>query len=331
MTERSSQPPHLEQSPGSLVFPGDPLPAVSAEDDVHLAHETGVELRARSQWGYAVRRFVRHRLAMASLVVLVFLCVVAIFADFFAPYPFDEPDYFNITIPPTTEGHHFFGTDFLGRDTFSRVIYGMRTSLWVALVVSLLATFIGTTIGAVSGYFGGWVDNGLMRLTDLVLTLPGLAVLLTLSVYLGQGEPLRVALILALLFWTSFARIVRGTFLSLREKEFVEAAKASGAGDGRIIIRHMLPNAVGPIIVNATLIVAAAILTEAALAFLGFGVQPPNPALGVLIDEGQGEGLKYWWLVTFPGLVIVLIALCINFIGDGLRDALDPTQRRIRA
>jgi peptide/nickel transport system permease protein len=331
MTERSSQPPHLEQSPGSLVFPGDPLPAVSAEDDVHLAHETGVELRARSQWGYAVRRFVRHRLAMASLVVLVFLCVVAIFADFFAPYPFDEPDYFNITIPPTTEGHHFFGTDFLGRDTFSRVIYGMRTSLWVALVVSLLATFIGTTIGAVSGYFGGWVDNGLMRLTDLVLTLPGLAVLLTLSVYLGQGEPLRVALILALLFWTSFARIVRGTFLSLREKEFVEAAKASGAGDGRIIIRHMLPNAVGPIIVNATLIVAAAILIEATLAFLGFGVQPPNPALGALIDEGQGEGLKYWWLVTFPGLVIVLIALCINFIGDGLRDALDPTQRRVRA
>jgi ABC-type dipeptide/oligopeptide/nickel transport system permease subunit len=331
MTERSSQPPHLEQSPGSLVFPGDPLPAASAEDDVYLAHESGLELQARSQWGYALRRFLRHRLAMGSLVVLLSLAVVAIFADFFAPYPFDEPDFLNITIPPTTEGKHYFGTDFLGRDTLSRVIYGLRTSLWVALVVSLLATLIGTTIGAVAGYFGGWVDNGLMRLTDLVLTLPGLAVLLTLSVYLGQGDPLRVAVILALLFWTGFARIVRGTFLSLREKEFVEAAKASGAGDARIIVRHMLPNAVGPIIVNATLIVAAAILTEAALAFLGFGVQPPNPALGVLIDEGQGEGLKYWWLVTFPGLVIVLIALCINFIGDGLRDALDPTQRRIRA
>jgi peptide/nickel transport system permease protein len=164
-----------------------------------------------------------------------------------------------------------------------------------------------------------------------VLTLPGLAVLLTISVYMGQGQPLRVAVILALLFWTGFARIVRGTFLSLREKEFVEAAKASGAGDFRIIIRHMLPNAVGPIIVNATLIVAAAILTEAGLSFLGFGVQPPNSALGVLINEGQSEGLKFWWLVTFPGLVIVLIALCINFIGDGLRDALDPTQRRLRA
>ena len=155
--------------------------------------------------------------------------------------------------------------------------------------------------------------------------------LLTASVYLGAGNPFRVAIILALLFWTGFARIVRGTFLSLREKEFVEAAKASGAGDFRIIIRHMLPNAVGPIIVNATLIVAAAILVEAALSFLGFGVQPPTPALGVLIDEGRSEGLKFWWLVTFPGIAIVIIALCINFIGDGLRDALDPTQRRIRA
>ena len=268
---------------------------------------------------------------MGSLVVLLFLGLVALFPDFFAPYAFDEPDFLSITLPPTTEGNHFLGTDFLGRDTLSRIIYGLRTSLWVALVVSLLATVIGTTIGAVAGYFGGWADNVLMRLTDLVLTLPGLAVLLTISVYVGQGDPKRVAIILALLFWTAFARIVRGTFLSLREKEFVEAAKASGAGDGRIIIRHILPNAVGPIIVNATLIVAAAVLTEAALGFLGFGVQPPNPALGVLINEGQSEGLKFWWLVTFPGLVIVLIALCVNFVGDGLRDALDPQQRRVRA
>ncbi len=332
MSERSSQPPHIEVPPPSVAVTGEPQIAVQAQDDdLLLSHETGVELQARSQWGYAVRRFLRHRLAMGSLIFLLAIGAVAIFADFFAPYAFDEPDFFNLTIPPTTEGHHYFGTDFLGRDSLSRVIYGLRTSLWVALVVSLLATLIGTTIGAASGYFGGWVDNLLMRLTDLVLTLPGLAVLLTISVYVGQGKPLRVAIILALLFWTGFARIVRGTFLSLREKEFVEAAKASGAGDGRIIIRHMLPNAVGPIIVNATLIVAAAILTEAGLSFLGFGVQPPNPALGVLINEGQSEGLKFWWLVTFPGLVIVVIALCINFIGDGLRDALDPTQRRVRA
>ena len=140
-----------------------------------------------------------------------------------------------------------------------------------------------------------------MRLTDLVLTLPGLAVLLTISVYVGQGDPKRVAIILALLFWTAFARIVRGTFLSLREKEFVEAAKASGAGDGRIIIRHILPNAVGPIIVNATLIVAAAVLTEAALEFLGFGVQPPNPAPASSSTRARAKGSSSWWLVTFPG------------------------------
>jgi ABC-type dipeptide/oligopeptide/nickel transport system permease subunit len=327
----SSQPPHIEQPPPSVVFRGEPQVALREDDHLDLVYESGLELEARSQWGYALRRFLRHRLAMGSLFVLLFVCAVAIFADFFAPYPFDEPDFNNLVSPPTTEGKHYFGTDFLGRDSFSRVIYGMRTSLWVALVVALLATFIGTMIGAISGYFGGFTDNILMRFTDLILTLPGLAVLLTISVYVGQGDPFRIAVILALLFWTGFARIVRGTFLSLREKEFVEAAKASGAGDFRIILRHMLPNAAGPIIVQATLIVAAAILVEAALSFLGFGVQPPNPALGVLIDEGQSEGLKFWWLVTFPGLVIVLIALCINFIGDGLRDALDPTQRRIRA
>jgi peptide/nickel transport system permease protein len=333
MSERSIQPPHVEQPPPSVAVSGEPQLAVQTDEELELVYDSGLELKARSQWGYALRRFLRHRLAMGSFVVLIFLGIVALFPDFFAPYAFDEPDFFSLTIPPTTEGNHFFGTDYLGRDSLSRVIYGLRTSLWVALVVALLSTLIGTAVGAVSGYFGGWVDNLLMRLTDLVLTLPGLAVLLTLSKFWGaEGDnPLRVAIILSLLFWVGFARIVRGTFLSLREKEFVEAAKASGAGDGRIIVRHILPNTVGPIIVNATLIVAAAILTEAALSFLGFGVQPPNPALGVLINEGQSEGLKFWWLVTFPGVVIVLIALCINFIGDGLRDALDPTQRRVRA
>jgi peptide/nickel transport system permease protein len=327
----SSQPPHIKQPPPGIATPGEPQVAVQTDEALDLAYESGVELQARSQWGYAYRRFLRHRLAMGAVVVLLFLGAVAVFADFFATYPYDEPDFNFLTSPPTTEGKHYFGTDFIGRDSLSRIIYGLRTSLWVALVVSLLATFIGTMVGAISGYFGGFVDNILMRITDLVLTLPGLAVLLVTAKLFGEGKPLEIALILSLLFWAGFARIVRGTFLSLREKEFVEAAKASGAGDFRIILRHMLPNALGPIIVNATLIVAAAILVEAALSFLGFGVSPPNPALGVLISEGNSSGLKFWWLVTFPGLVIVLIALCINFIGDGLRDALDPTQRRLRA
>jgi ABC-type dipeptide/oligopeptide/nickel transport system permease subunit len=296
-----------------------------------LAEQAGVEPKARSQWAYARIRFFRHKMAVISLFVLIAICLVAIFAKRVAPYGYDELDLFNITSPPTLKDKHLFGTDLLGRDYLSRVIYGLRTSLWVAFFVAFLSTTIGTTVGSFAGYFGGTVDNMLMRFTDLILTLPGLAVLLTAAAFFGTGNPLKVGVILALLFWTGIARIVRGVFLSLREKEYVEAAKASGASDFRIILRHMLPNSLGPIIVNTTLVIAAAILVEAALSFLGFGIQPPDPALGSLIAAGQSEGFDKWWLVTFPGLVIVVIALAINFIGDGLRDALDPTQRRIRA
>jgi ABC-type dipeptide/oligopeptide/nickel transport system permease subunit len=314
----------LQEGPGGDELP-DPL------HDLELAHESGVSVKPRSQWYYVRTRFLRHRLATASLIFLILLVLLAIFAKRVSPYAYDELDLFNIAQAPTREGHHWFGTDLLGRDYLSRVIYGLRTSLWVAMLVAGLTTFIGTTIGSIAGYYGGTVDNLLMRFTDLVLTLPTLAVLLTASVFLGNGDPVRVGIILAFLFWTGLARIVRGIFLSLREKEFVEAAKAAGAGDARIIVRHLLPNAVGPIIVSMTLIIAAAILVEAALSFLGFGIQPPTPALGKLIADGQTQGLESWWLVTFPGLVIVVIALAVNFIGDGLRDALDPTQRRLRA
>ena len=295
-----------------------------------LSHESGLEVKARSQWAYARIRFFRHRLAVASLIVLVLVALVAIFAEQVAPYQYDEFDFEHIVQPPTTEGWHLFGTDQLGRDYLSRVIYGLRTSLWVALFVATVATVIGTVVGAIAGYYGGAIDNLLMRLVDLILVVPFLAVLLVLSAYLGNGKPLRVGIILALLIWVGLARIVRGVFLSLREKEFVEAAKAAGAGDFRIMFRHMLPSTVGPIVVTMTLLVATAILIEAALSFLGFGVQPPTPALGKLIGDGTGEGFETWWLVTFPGLVIVLVALAINFIGDGLRDALDP-QQRVRA
>jgi peptide/nickel transport system permease protein len=308
-----------------------------------LAYQAGVAPKARSQWAYARIRFFRHKLAVISLIILLAIGLVALFASRVAPYAFDELDLANTTQAPTTKDHHLFGTDQIGRDYLSRVIFGLRTSLWVALFVALLSTAIGTVIGAAAGYFGGWVDNVLMRFTDLILTLPGLAVLLTASTFFGANDsvltigpvsvtipqPMKIGLILALLFWTPLARIVRGVFLSLREKEYVEAAKASGASDVRIIARHMLPNTLGPLIVNATLVVANAILVEAALSFLGFGIQPPNPALGKLIADGQGEGFDLWWLVTFPGLTIVVIALTINFIGDGLRDALDPTQRRV--
>ena len=210
------------------------------------------------------------------------------------------------------------------------MIWGIRTSEEVGVFVAIVSSLIGLVIGAISGYYGGWIDNMLMRLTDLVLTLPALAILLTAAALLGQGNQWRVSIILALFFWTGLARVVRGVFLSLREKEYVEAAKAAGAADARIMFRHILPNTLGPVIVNGTLAVAAAIITEAALSFLGFGIKPPTPSLGVLIAGGQTAPQK-WWLTVLPGLVLVLIVLCVNFVGDGLRDALDPQQRRIRA
>jgi ABC-type dipeptide/oligopeptide/nickel transport system permease subunit len=327
-------PPVVGAGPdGATISPATPGAAVVADlpDGIDLVHEHGLELKSRSQWAYARRRFFRHRLAMVSLVVLALILLAGVFAPLITPYSFAAQDFANSGQPPTFKAHHYFGTDVLGRDYFSRVVYGIRTSAKVALIVTLVSTIVGTIIGAVAGYYTGWVDNVLMRFTDLVLTLPGLAVLLTAAAFIGTGNPTRVAFILALLFWTGLARIVRGSFLSLREKEYVEAAKAAGSGDLRIMFRHMLPNAVGPIVVNATLIVGIAILTEAALSFLGFGIQPPNPSLGKLISDGQDVSSSMWWLVTVPGLTIVLIVLCINFIGDGLRDALDPTQRRTRA
>jgi ABC-type dipeptide/oligopeptide/nickel transport system permease subunit len=322
------RPAAATNAPGSVAVPD--LPALEPSGET-LTYESGVEIKARSQWAYARMRFFRHRLAVASLIVLILVALVGIFAKQVAPYEFDELDLNNITAKPTLDGKHVFGTDLLGRDYLSRVIYGVRTSLWVALLVATISTAIGTAIGATAGYYGRAIDNVLMRITDLFLVLPFLAILLVLSAFLGHGKPARVGLIVALLLWTFLARIVRGIFLSLREKEFVEAAKAAGASDLRIIVRHILPNCVGPIVVTMTLFVATAILLEAALSFLGFGIDPPTPALGKLIAEGETQGLESWWLVTFPGLVIVIICLAVNFVGDGLRDALDPTQRRTRA
>ena len=304
--------------------------------------EAGLELKIRSQWSYARQRFLRHRLAMIGLVGLIIIFGVGAFANFVAPYAFDQIDLTNVRHAPTLKAHHFFGTDEIGRDYLSRVIYGIRTSEQVGLFVALVSTLFGLVLGAVAGYYGGWIDNLLMRLTDLVLTLPALAILLTAAALIEAshsgfahtinrfGDQWTITFILTGFFWTGIARIVRGVFLSLREKEYVEAAKASGAGDLRIIFRHVLPNTLGPVVVNATLAVAAAIITEAFLSFLGFGIKPPTASLGSLTAEGQ-QFPQAWWLTVMPGLVLVTIVLCVNFVGDGLRDALDPQQRRIRA
>lgn len=302
-------------------------PGRYSQAELEELYREGLDIVSLTQWQLIRRKFLAHKLAVGSSIVLIIIFGAALLAEFIAPYPFDAIDLPSRSLAPTLNGFHIFGTDKIGRDYFSRTLYGTRTSVYVAFIVASVSTLIGTIIGGVAGYFGGKLDNLLMRVTDLFISIPILAVLLVLSAYLGKGSPVRVAFILAFLFWTGLARIVRGSFLSLREEEYVEAAKALGASDSRIIFRHVLPNAMGPIIVNATLVVATAILVEAALSFLGFGIQPPNPALGKLISDGQDSLVTQWWLVTIPGLVIVTISLCVNFVGDGLRDALDPTQR----
>ena len=306
--------------PGKAFVPGGP-PSESSEAE-------GLELAVRSQWSYARSRFFHHRLALLGLATLIFIFGAGFLANWVAPYPYRgfEP----LTVLQHPSWAHPFGTDENGLDLLSRVIYGIRTSAQIGLVVAILSTLLGIVIGAFAGYYGGWIDNLLMRTTDLFLTLPFLAILLTAAKLLQTVEAWQITFLLAAFFWTGIARIVRGVFLSLREKEYVEAAKASGASDRRIMFRNILPNTLGPIVVNGTLAVGTAILTEAALSFLGFGIQPPTPSLGELIFAAQ-DYTYYWWLQIFPGILIVIIVLSVNLVGDGLRDALDPTQRRMRA
>lgn len=277
----------------------------------------------------AWRRFKRHRLAIVSAVILLLLALACVFVDAISPYTFSQQDLTRRMEGPGLQ--HYFGTDVLGRDQFTRVLYGGRISLAVGLAVALSAGVIGGVLGAVAGYYGGWIDNLIMRVTDLFLAIPFLVILIIGAKWAEQalpGGPLfDIVVILTLFFWMPDARIVRGIFLSLKEKEFVEAARASGASNLRIIFWHMLPNAFGPMIVNVTLLVAAAILTESALSFLGFGIQPPTPTWGNLLNSNRTVMLLAPHLVFFPGLAILITVLCVNFLGDGLRDALDPHQQ----
>lgn len=299
-------------------------PAPAATDDLV---ELGTE--AQRPWRRVLRRFLRHRLAVASLVVLAVLVALSLLGEYVARYDYAElTDDFSS--PPSLD--HWFGTDAIGHDTFAQVLRGARRSVLVALLVALVSTAAGTLVGAVAGYYRGIADLVLMRLTDLFLTIPTLAVLLVVaSRFRGEsGNWVAISFVIAAFAWMPLARVVRGVFLSLREREFVEAARALGASDRHIILRHLLPNSVGPIIVNATLLVAVAIAIEAALSFLGFGIAPPDTSLGRLVADGAVAAQTRWWLFYLPGLYLVLISLSINFVGDGLRDAIDPQQDRVR-
>ena len=305
-------------------------PALLAPDPV-LTPQDG------SAWRGAWRRFRRHPLAMIGLGFLAFMFLACFVGANFAP----DPNQQNLLEPTSgPSAAHWFGTDELSRDSLSRVLHGGQISLKVALGVAVLSTLIGVVIGALAGFYRGWFDGLLMRFTDLWIALPALP-FLAVAVSIGTvdlgplgsvdlGGPLGITLLLSCLLWGSIARVVRGATLALREREFVDAARAIGASNTRIITRHVIPNCLGPIIVNATLVVAEAILVESTLSFLGFGIQPPTPSWGNLLSDSIGTVQDWWWLTVFPGLAIFLTVLAVNFVGDGLRDAFDP-RRRVRA
>ena len=314
-----------EPVPDVAVVPGQIGPTPQPEPDTSIAAQ-GLTIEARSQFKMIVERFIHHRVALISLGVFLGLLLFSTIGPIFW-----HINYTTITnqFDTAPSGAHPFGTDTIGHDMFAQVMVAESTSIKTAVVVAVGSTIIGTLIGALAGYYGKWADALLMRFTDLVLAVPLLAVLLVLANTASKhaNSWLWIAIILAALIWTYLARLVRGSFLSLREREFVEAAHAIGARDSRIIMRHMLPNAVGPIIVNGTLTVANAMLLESALSFLGLGIQPPEVSLGNLIAVNQGAAQVFPWLFFIPAGFLIVTILAVNFIGDGLRDAFDPQQR----
>lgn len=263
-----------------------------------------------------------HKLALGCLFLLAILYVAAILAPYLSPYDFDKVELVKMSQAPSIS--HPFGTDGLGRDVATRIMYGGRISLFAGLSVAILSTLIGTIIGLVAGYYGGFIDNILMRLTDLALTIPMLPVLIVAGAFISGGTSTSIIVILSALLWMYIARVVRASCQSLKERDFVLAAKVIGASDLRIMTYHILPNLVGTIIVNATLTLGLAIMMESVLSFIGFGIQPPVPSWGNMLSEAQKDMVEQPWLVWAPGSFIVLSLVAINFLGDGLRDYLDP-------
>jgi peptide/nickel transport system permease protein len=266
-------------------------------------------------------RFKRNRMAVAGLALILGLFAVAILAHWLAPYDPNFIDVRQVLMPPSPA--HLMGTDTLGRDVLSRVIFGSRVSLLVGFVAVGLATLIGLLVGAVAGYYGGLVDSFFMRLVDLMLCIPTFFLILAVIAGLGPSIWL-IMVVIGVTSWMGVARLVRAEFLTLREREFVIAARALGARDLRIIFRHMLPNALVPVMVSATLGIAGAILTESALSFLGLGVQPPTPSWGNILTAGKDNIEIAWWLSVFPGLAIFFTVMSYNLLGEGIREAIDP-------
>lgn len=276
----------------------------------------------------SIYRFRQSRLSVIGLIMVTFILLVAIFGPPLVPYPEDATGAVHVRdrlLPPGPE--HYFGTDDMGRDVFSRVIVGSRYSLMSGVVVLAIAITIGVTLGAIAGYFGGRVNTVIMRFTDVFFTIPALILALAISAALGRGLIVAMAAI-ALVWWPGYCRLTQGEVLSIKEKDYVEAARGLGASHRRITLQYILPNCFSPIIVKASLDMGFAILTTAALGFIGVGAQPPIPDWGVMVSKGRSYLPDYWWYSTFPGLAIFIVVLGFNLLGDGLRDIFDPRTRR---
>jgi peptide/nickel transport system permease protein len=284
------------------------------------------QVSRRSVAASFVRRFARNRLAVAGLLIMLVMTLATIFAPVFIPAEKVTAQVRTATFAPPS-GDAWFGRDEFGRDAFTRGLYGGRTSLWVALISTVIATVIGVLLGMVSGYAGGWIDAIVDRFVELILTLPFL-LLLILAAAVLQPSATSIIVILGLFGWPSLARIVRGEFVALRNRDFVEAARACGASPARIVFRHILPNTIAPIIVTSTLILATNLIAEATISFLGLGIRPPAPSWGNMLTDAQNYLIRSPFLAVFPGLLILITVLCVNLVGDGLRDALDPRLKR---
>ncbi len=292
-------------------------------------HRPGKSGATETLWQMTWKRFRQHTLARIGLYIILFMCLVALFAPIVSPY---SPTSLNLELVAGSKPHppslrHPFGTDLLGRDYLSRAIHGGRISLSVGFVAVAFSLTIGIVVGSIAGYYGGKIDNVLCRIIDILMCIPTFFLILTVNAFL-KPNIFNVMVVIGVFGWMGTARLVRGQFLALREQEFIEAARALGVSDARIVFRHVLPNAVAPAIVAATMGVAGAILTESSLSYLGMGVQEPTPSWGSMLRAGQVYLTRAPWLAVFPGLLIAITVLAFNFIGDGLRDSLDPRMKR---
>ena len=301
----------LRTTPGTIPLPSD-------YDEVDL-------VPVRTYWQLVRQRFLRHRLAVIALVTLAILIAIAIAIPTLTGDKYQEADLGLLGARPTVAAP--LGNDDIGRNVFLRLVKATQTSLIIGFASVVIIAGIGALVGSLAGYFGGWVDNVLMRMVDVVLSLPYLFLILLIVAFFGIRDIRVIVIAIGIAGWTTAARLVRGEFLQLREMDFVAAAKALGAGPGRIIIRHMLPGAMAPLVVASSLGVADAIIGESALSFLGFGIAPPQVSLGQMLQGYRDYFYSNPELIFYPGIVLIVIVLCASFLGDGLRDALDPRQR----